>query len=319
MNTYKLAEERNTRQKHSCARSVPIRFALLVGAILVAIPSQALFAQRLTGIPDAAKAVGVDEKLGETISLDQTFVDSNGETTSLGKISGGRLPILLTFNYSDCPGLCVAQLNGLSEVINEVEKIRLGEDFKIVSLSIDPTETPEKLKAFRSRYTSNLPKLHDANGWRFLRGSERDIRSLASSVGFRYTYDAKHNRYSHGSVAIAISPSGKITRYLFEVGYKPETVRMSLIEASEGRIGSPADQILLACFHYNAEEGRYSADARKMLSYAAGIFVIIGLAASTPFWLSSKRRRESASAASNLPDQQTDNDVSGTSDSTDQS
>ena len=248
-----------------------------------------LRAQILTDVPEAAKAIRVDEKLGDFLPLDLVFSDELGEPMSLKSLCTGKRPLLLTLNYSGCPGLCVAQLNGLTEGIAGLSGLELGKDFEMVSISIDPRETTEKLVKMKAKYTSLLPKEHAAKGWHFLTGDAKSIEKIADTVGFRYTYDAKEDRFNHASVAIGISPSGKITRYLYTVGFTPETIRLSLVEASEGRIGTTADQILLWCFHYNPDENRYSADAKRILSFAAGAFVLIGFGASAPFWFSRRK------------------------------
>ncbi len=260
--------------------------------LMVALTSclgNSLRGQLLTDVPEAAKEIRVDEKLGSFLPLDLVFMDERGEPTSLKSLCSGKRPLLLTLNYSSCPGLCVAQLNGLTEGVAGLSGLQLGKDFDMVSVSIDPRETSEKIAQMKSRYAALLPKEHDIKGWHFLTGDAKSIEKIAEAVGFRYTYDAKADRFNHASVAIGISPMGKITRYLYSVGFAPETIRLSLVEASEGRIGTTADQILLWCYHYNPDENKYSADARRLLSFAAGAFVLIGLGASAPFWFSRQK------------------------------
>lgn len=274
------------------------KYTFLIVALMSCLGSSSR-GQMLTDVPEAAKAIRIDEKLGDFLPLDLVFLDERGEPTPLKSLCNGKRPLLLTLNYSSCPGLCVAQLNGLTEGVAELSGLRLGKDFDMVSISIDPRETPEKAAQMKSRYAALLPKDHDARGWHFLTGDAKSIERIADVVGFRYTYDAKENRFNHASVAIGISPAGKITRYLYTVGFAPETIRLSLVEASEGRIGTTADQILLWCFHYNPDENRYSADARRLLSFAAGAFVLIGLGASAPFWFSRRKALASIPAEEN--------------------
>ena len=154
---------------------------------------------------------------------------------------------------------------------------------------IDPKESKERSASTKAKYSDSLEDHHDAAGWRFLTGTEKNIQQIADTVGFRYTYDAKHNRYNHGAAAIFISPKGRVTRYLYEVGFTPETLKMALVEAGEGRIGSPLDSIVLWCYHYDANENRYSANAKTILAVAAGLFLTVGLSISLPFWLSKRR------------------------------
>ncbi len=267
-------------------RTAKLLLLLLASISYLAV---SLRGQMLTDVPEAAKAIRIDEKLGDFLPFDLVFTDENGQPTTFGSLCTGKRPLLLTLNYSGCPGLCVAQLNGLTTGVAEMSGLELGKDFDMVSISIDPRETTEKAAKMKARYATLLPKEHDPKGWHFLTGDAKSIEKIADVVGFRYTYDKKEDRFNHASVAIGISPLGKITRYLYTVGFTPETIRLSLVEASEGRIGTTADQILLWCFHYNPDENRYSADARRLLSFAAGAFVLIGLGASAPFWFSRQK------------------------------
>ena len=243
-------------------------------------------------LPERLNGVSIDEKLGEDIPLDVSFMNDQGVPVTFGDLLKDGIPLVFTLNYSDCPGLCVAQLNGLAKGINEVGSLGMGKDFKMVSLSIDPRESGEKAKATKKKYIDGLANHHKAEGWSFLVGTEANIQKMTRSVGFNYTYDAKHNRFNHSAAAIMISPKGRITRYLYEVGYTPETLKMALVEAGEGKIGSIMDAFVLSCYHYDANENRYSANAKSILSIAAGLFLTVGVAASLPFWLSWKRKGE---------------------------
>ncbi|XZE17534.1 SCO family protein [Pirellulaceae bacterium SH449] len=242
-------------------------------------------------IPERRIGVGVEEKLDTNIPLDVMFTDDQGRLVDFAKLLEQGKPIVLTLNYSNCPGLCVAQLNGLVTGMNKVKSLALGKDFYMVSLSIDPRDGVKKAADTKARYAVDLEQPHSPDGWRFLTGSERDIVTIAEAVGFKYTYDAKHDQYNHAAAAIFISPKGRITRYLYEVGFVGETLKMALVEAGEGRIGSTLDAFVLWCSHYDASENRYSASARKLLSVFAGIFLTMGLTAMVPFWLTGRKER----------------------------
>lgn len=266
-------------------------FALMAMLVCCAIPVNADFRDE---IPKNLIGVGVDEKLDGEIPLDVEFVDDRGATVTFRKLLADKKPVLLTLNYSNCPGLCIAQLNGMIQGVNDVSGIRLGKDFKMVSLSIDPSESVQKAAATKSNYADDLENHHSADGWFFLTGMEENIVKVADAVGFRYTYDAKNKQFNHSAAAIFISPQGRITRYLYEVGFiRGETLRMAFIEAGEGKIGSSFDRFVLWCSHYDANENRYSASARILLSVTAGGFVVVGLIGLVPFWLSRQRRAAS--------------------------
>ncbi len=184
------------------------------------------------------------------------------------------------------PGLCVAQLDGLTEGLSEMFGLSLGHDFQMVSVCIDPRDTPERASKFKARYIDKLSREHNPKFWHFLTADAKTIKRMTESVGFGYSYDANGNRFNHASVAILLSPNGKITRYLYSVRFEPETLKLSLVEAGEGKIGTTADQILLWCYHYDPSENRYSADAKRVLAFAAGAFVLIGSGVLIPFWFS---------------------------------
>ena len=261
-----------------------------------------------TKLPERLEGVSIEEKLGEEIPLDVDFMDERGGLTTFGELLKDGDPIILTLNYSDCPGLCVAQLNGLVKGINEVGSFALGKDFKMVSLSINPREGRDRATATKKKYAESLASHHKAAGWSFLVGAEPNIQRITNATGFNYTFDAKHDRYNHAAAAIFISPKGRITRYIYEVGFNPETLKMALIEAGEGKIGSSLDAFVLWCYHYDANENRYSANAKTILSITAGLFLTIGIIASLPFWISWRRSGATISHATNVPVPTTIND-----------
>jgi protein SCO1/2 len=242
-------------------------------------------------LPKSMVGVGMEERLGEIAPVALRFTNSNGAMTSLEEVLRSEKPIILTLNYSNCPGLCIAQLNGLLRGINEVSSLKLGTDFYMISISIDPREVSSKAAGTHKKYSQDLFDQHDPKGWQFWTGDSASIAALTKAVGFLYTYDAKHDQYNHPSAAIFISPQGKITRYLYEIGFTGNTLKMATIEAGEGQVGSPMDMIALWCAHYDPLENRYSTSARRLLSVAAGIFVVIGLTVSVPFWVKRRSRR----------------------------
>lgn len=236
-------------------------------------------------LPKAMQGVGIEQKLGTQIPSHLVFMNSKGESTSLGKVLQEGKPVLLTLNYSNCPGMCVAQLNGLVQGLNHLADPRLGKDFLMVSISIDPAEGFQRASATKKKYEDNLFDHHDASGWDFWVGTSESIRQLTESVGFSYTYDSKHNQFNHPSAAIFLSPKGKVTRYVYEIGFVPQTLKMALVEAGEGKIGTPLDMIALWCVHYDPDENKYSASARRLMSLGGGLFVALVLLVTVPYWI----------------------------------
>lgn len=238
-----------------------------------------------SGLPKAMQGVGIEQHLGDQIPEHLVFKNAAGDSTSIGRLLKQGKPVLLSLNYSNCPGLCVSQLNGLVQGLNQMPTPSLGKDFLMVSISIDPSETCEKAMGTQRKYSQDLFEQHDAKGWEFWVGTAESIRQLTQAVGFQYTYDAKHKQYNHPSAAIFISPNGKITRYVFEIGFMPKTLKMAFVEAGEGRIGTPLDMIALWCVHYDPDENKYTASARRLMSLGAGVFVIAVLLITVPYWI----------------------------------
>jgi protein SCO1/2 len=236
-------------------------------------------------LPKAMQGVGIEQHLGDLIPEHLVFKNGQGESTSINRLLKQGKPILLSLNYSNCPGLCVSQLNGLVQGLNQMPSPNLGKDFLMVSISIDPSESSEKAKGTQRKYSQDLFEQHEPQGWEFWVGTAESIRQLTQAVGFQYTYDAKHKQYNHPSAAIFISPKGKITRYVFEIGFLPKTLKMAFVEAGEGRIGTPLDMIALWCVHYDPDENKYTASARRLMSLGAGVFVVAVLLITVPYWI----------------------------------
>lgn len=241
-------------------------------------------AQLLEDLPEEMQDVGIDEKLGDQVPLDLEFLDENGKRISMQGVFDGERPVLLSLNYSDCPMLCRIQLDGLVRCLRDLEWTT-GQQFDVVSVSVDPLETPIRAKQTEQRYLADYGRAGAASGWRFLVGSKKNIKKLADSVGFRYKLVPETGEYSHTAALMVMTPGGVVSRYLYGVMYEPQTVRLSLVEAGEGKIGSTLDRIILFCFHYDETKGRYGPVARRVMSMGAGVTVVALVAGLTPFWL----------------------------------
>ncbi len=207
----------------------------------------------------------------------------------------GERPVILTLNYSDCPMLCQVQLNGLVDSLREI-KLQAGEDFQVVSVSINPSETPERARLTRQRYVKAYGRANGAAGWQFLTGKQKAIERLADCVGFRYKYLPERNEYVHTAVLILCTPDGRISRYLYGVQYDPTTLRLSLQETGEGKIGTTLDQLLLFCFHYDATSGRYGPVAVRLMQVAGGITLGALLIGLVPAWIRRQKRNPAQEA-----------------------
>lgn len=221
--------------------------------------------------PKVLQGVTIKENLGKSIDLNLTFTDENGNIKTAEQILDGKA-IILTLNYYRCTTLCSIQLVNLAKTIAQMGW-PIGKDFNMATVSFDPTDTPEASKKAQHDYLSiaNQPN----GNWKFFTGSQENISKLANQIGFFYKYDPVSKEYAHAAAIFFISPNGKISRYLYGINYSPSQIKFSLMDASENKIGSPTDQILLTCFHYNPTSGKYDLFALNMLKAGAIVTVLI--------------------------------------------
>jgi len=217
----------------------------------------------------------VTEHLNASLPLDLPFTASAGREVKLGEFIDGTRPVLLTLNYSNCPMLCSMQLTGLFTGLQGMQW-DLGDKYRMVTVSIDPKELPERAQQTKAHYLEMYGRSGVADGWHVLVGKEENIKKLAQTVGFGYAYLPDTNEYAHAAVTMVITPAGKVSRYLYGVEYDPQTVRFSLLEAAEGKIGTTLDQIILYCFHYDADKNRYGPAAMKIMR-VGGILTLVVL------------------------------------------
>jgi protein SCO1/2 len=230
--------------------------------------------ERLEAGPKALDDVGVDEHLGAQVPLNLNFTDSTGASVQLSQYITGLRPVLLTLNYADCPMLCNLQLDGLLAGLHDMS-LNPSTDFEIVTVSIDPNEQLDHTRRFKDKYVAGYERQGAEAGWHFLKGSVQNIEAVARAVGFKYTFVADRKEYAHTAVVMVLSPEGMVSRYLYGVTFLPRDLRLALLEASEGKIGSTLDRILLYCFHYDATVGRYSAAATNIMRLAGALTVLL--------------------------------------------
>lgn len=223
--------------------------------------------------PDAVADLGFDQRLNAAVPLDLSFRDEDGRRVTLRECVGGK-PTVLVLAYYRCPQLCNLVLNGLLDGLRGVSYAP-GEEFSVVTVSFDPRETPEMAAAKKAAYVDAYGR-PGSGTWRFLTGDAAEIDAVATAVGFRYSFDAKNDRYNHASGIVVLTPDGTVSRYLFGLRYSPRDLKLALLDASAGKVGSPVDQFLLYCFQYDHVNGRY-AFAVLNLMRAAGAVTIVGL------------------------------------------
>ncbi|HWG59690.1 MAG TPA: SCO family protein [Candidatus Acidoferrales bacterium] len=253
--------------------------AVAVAAMVAVFPAaaRAQFTDPIQNIgvrPELLKQVGVDQKLNAQVPLALTFRDEHGATVQLGQFFAGK-PVVLSLVYFTCPMLCTQLLNGVERGLKQVS-LEPGKDFNLITVSIDPSDTPADANAKHALYTGLYGNSGAPAAWHFLTGAEPQIKALADSVGFRYAYDAQSKQFAHASVVMLLTPEGRISKYFYGINFSPRDLRLGLVQASEGKIGTPADQVLLFCYHYDPHTGKYGLLISHLLALAGLLTVVIG-------------------------------------------
>ena len=224
-------------------------------------------------LPRDLETVGVEEKIDHVIPLDTLVTDSTGKTVPLARILSGDKPVLLSLVYYNCPMLCHLILDGLSQSFQEMKPAFL-DDFIAVSLSFDPEDTPEMAAKFKARYTEDRPV-----DWRFLVAAPEAIRAITAAVGFQYRYIPETGEFAHGSALVALSPTGRIQRYLYGIEYDPFDIRMALLDSGQAASRSVIDEFLLFCYTYDSDANSYVLQAWAVMRLAgvATVFIMGGI------------------------------------------
>ena len=264
-----------------------LRLSLAVVALTVlSLPASA---QRTGEMPRQLEGAGMDERLGEVIPTDLVFTNENGEAVALANYFDGKKPVLLTLVYHNCPMLCNLVLHGLTEVMRDMSWTP-GNEYEVVAVSFNPAETWEVARREKEKYLGMLGRPQAASGWHFLTGSEASIASLTNSLGFRYKWVEEQQEFAHPSALMFLDGNGRISRYLYGVDYKPRDVRAALVEASEGKVGTAMDQVLLYCFQYDPNANSYVLHAVNLMKLGGLLTLLILGAMLFVFWRREARR-----------------------------
>ena len=279
------------------------RFLLV--ALVVSLGASAAWGQAMTrGImsppanvrPPGLKNVGIEQHLDEQIPPDLSFRDETGKTVQLGDYFGKR-PLILNLVYYQCPMLCNEVLAGLEGAMRAL-KFDVGKEFDVLTVSFDPRETPEMAAAKKAESLKRYGRAGAAEGWHFLTGPQASIDALTKAAGFQYEYDPKIGQFAHATAIMVLTPEGKIAQYYYGVDYAPKDLRLGLIQASQNKIGTIVDQVLLYCYHYNPDTGKYGAIISRILKIAAGATVfMLGTFLIVMFRLGSASERRRAQRA----------------------
>lgn len=224
-----------------------LALALGAAAPVEPVPDQA---------PAALKDVGIEEHLGAQVPPDAAFRDQEGQPLALGEVFSGDRPAVMALVYYDCPMLCGLVMSGLARGLRE-SGLELGRDFRAISVSFDPREKPGLALVRQAAYLQSMGHPERKADWRFLTGEEPQIRKVTEAVGFKYAYDPATRQFAHPAAVVVLTPGGKVSRYLHGVEYPGRDLRLALVEAGEGRVGTSFDRILLTCYRYDPATRRY--------------------------------------------------------------
>lgn len=259
------------------------RFSTPITASLVLMVSIGAFGQGMTrGImsppanvrPPGLKNVGIEQHLDEQVPPDLAFRDETGKPVRLGDFFG-RKPMILNLVYYKCPMLCGEVLSGLVSSM-KILKFDAGKEYDVLTVSFDPKEPPEIAASTKAEYLKRYGRAGAADGWHFLTGTQESIDALTKVAGFQYQYDPSTKQFAHATAIMVLTPEGKIAQYYYGVEYAPKDLRLGLIQASQNKIGTVVDQVLLYCYHYDPATGKYGAVITRILQLS-GLATILFL------------------------------------------
>jgi protein SCO1 len=263
----------------NCIRSnFVLAVSLVFASALCAVCASAQVSNGITSPPvnerpPLLQNVGIEQHLDAQVPPGLAFVDDTGKAVRLGDYFG-RKPLILNLVYYNCTMLCGEELAGLASAMRLV-KFDVGNQFDVITVSFDPRETPEMAQAKKKDYVARYGRANASSGWHFLTGQAESINALANAVGFQYHYDPKTNQYAHATAIMVLTPQGHISRYFYGVDFPPKDLRMGLVEASQAKIGNAVDAVLLYCYHYNPETGKYGAIITNILRLAGAATILI--------------------------------------------
>jgi protein SCO1/2 len=273
--------------------------ATLLTVIMISVfLAQLVSAQAVQEKPQELQGIDIEEHLGQRIPLDLQFTNENGQLESIGKYFNQGKPVILILAYYECPMLCTLVLNGMAVGVNQLDWT-LGNEYQILTISINPAETPDLAAAKKVNLMNTISKKKNVNGWRFFVGRQDQITKLANAIGFKYYYDERQKQFAHPAVATILAPDGRISRYLYGVDFKKQDLRLALLEASEGKIGNSIDRIILYCFHYDPSARGYVLFATNVMKLGGLATVIAVGALLSVFWIRERRRKPAINGSLN--------------------
>lgn len=239
------------------------------------------------------EGLGVDEQLGKQIDLSLQFTNEQGQLVPLSTYYDGKRPVLLTMVYYGCPSLCNYHLNGLIDTFKDMDKTPVGSDFQVVAVSMNHREESDLAAAKLETYLNALGQDSAKEGMHFLVGTEENVAKLASEIGFKFRWDEKEQQYAHAAVAYVTTPTGMISRYLYGIEFDAKTLRLSLVEAAQGKIGNLIEQVILFCFQFNPSKNKYTLYSFNIMRAAGALTVLVLAVLLIPVWRRERKKKSS--------------------------
>jgi protein SCO1 len=246
--------------------------------------------------PGILSKIAIDQRIGQRLPLDLPFTDESGRPVKLGDYFGKR-PVILALVYYECPMLCTQVLNGLVTALG-VMHFEPGREFDVVAVSFNPKEGPGLASQKKAAYLERYGRPETAGGWHFLTGTQESIAQLTDAVGFRYAYDEEIKQFAHGAAIEVVTPNGTLSKYFYGIEFSARDIRLGLIEASDERIGTPIDDVLLFCYHYDPATGKYGATVLTLVRLSGIATVVAFLSFLT---VSLRRERAGRATAASAP------------------
>ena len=268
-------EHRRPRRCLAGEPPAPHRISAVIAVLVLAFTSS-ISAQPSADQPRLPGKVAIAQKLGSQVPLDLMFRNERGEVVRLKDYFGKGRPVVLNFVYFQCPMLCPMTMDGAVNSLTQL-KFDIGRDFDVITVSVDPRDKPQTAAEMKDKYVKRYGRLSAASGWHFLTGHVGAIKALADSVGFHYAYDKTTDQFAHAAVLLVLTPDGRTSRYFYGFEHKPRDLRLGIVEASGGKIGTAVDQFLLLCYHYDPAVGKYGRSA--MVFVRAGGLTTVALLA----------------------------------------
>ena len=270
-----ISRRESSQVKTSVGRTDAVRRAALAAQIslfLFGLTMTAAAQDNASVTPPQLRGVGIDQRLNNQVPLNLKFRDETGQTVTLGSYFGKK-PVILSLVYYTCPMLCTMAENGLLNALRDV-KFDIGEQYEVVTVSIDPTETPGMAMGKKAVYVGLYGRPAAKQGWHFLVGDDPDIRALSQAVGFHYNYIPETKQFAHATGIIVLTPQGKVSRYFYGIQYPARDIRLALVEASDEKIGNPVDAVMLYCCQYDPHTGKYGMVVAHVLRIAGAITLL---------------------------------------------